>query len=107
MAAGKDSSWDDIKNEGIDLVSIFFSILALRSRYLLYHANFFLTEQEKIPIEEVFTQLRCTREGLTSDEGHTRLEIFGPNKLEEKKANTLNKPFFILFVSSLRRKPSF
>ncbi|CAH8356187.1 unnamed protein product [Eruca vesicaria subsp. sativa] len=62
MAAGKDSSWDDIKNEGIDL--------------------------EKIPIEEVFTQLRCTREGLTSDEGHTRLEIFGPNKLEEKKANT-------------------
>ncbi|KAH0919108.1 hypothetical protein HID58_026768 [Brassica napus] len=52
MAAGKDSSWDDIKNEGIDLVSIFFSILALRSRYLLYHANFFLTEQEKIPIEE-------------------------------------------------------
>ncbi|KAG5379944.1 hypothetical protein IGI04_027786 [Brassica rapa subsp. trilocularis] len=75
MAAGKDSSWDDIKNEGIDL--------------------------EKIPIEEVFTQLRCTREGLTSDEGHTRLEIFGPNKLEEKKANTLNKPFFILFESKV------
>ncbi|RID54744.1 hypothetical protein BRARA_G02044 [Brassica rapa] len=91
MAAGKDSSWDDIKNEGIDLVSIFFSILALRSRYLLYHANFFLTEQEKIPIEEVFTQLRCTREGLTSDEGHTRLEIFGPNKLEEKKESKVLK----------------
>ncbi|KAH0874413.1 hypothetical protein HID58_071775 [Brassica napus] len=82
MAAGKDSSWADIKNEGIDLVSIFFSILALRSRYLLYHANFFLTEQEKIPIEEVFTQLRCTREGLTSDEGHTRLEIFGKQDFE-------------------------
>ncbi|KAF3516684.1 hypothetical protein DY000_02062100 [Brassica cretica] len=56
MAAGKDSSWDDIKNEGIDL--------------------------EKIPIEEVFTQLRCTREGLTSDEGHTRLEIFGKQDFE-------------------------
>ncbi|KAJ0256639.1 hypothetical protein HA466_0095680 [Hirschfeldia incana] len=65
MAAGKDSSWDDIKNEGIDL--------------------------EKIPIEEVFTQLRCTREGLTSDEGHTRLKIFGPNKLEEKKESKIFK----------------
>ncbi|KAG7652344.1 Cation-transporting P-type ATPase N-terminal [Arabidopsis thaliana x Arabidopsis arenosa] len=63
MAGTKDSSWDDIKNEGIDL--------------------------EKIPIEEVLTQLRCTREGLTSDEGQTRLEIFGPNKLEEKKAYIL------------------
>ncbi|KAL1198606.1 ATPase 9, plasma membrane-type [Cardamine amara subsp. amara] len=63
--AGKDSSWDDIKNEGIDL--------------------------EKIPIEEVLTQLRCTREGLTSDEGHTRLEIFGPNKLEEKKESKVLK----------------
>ncbi|CAA0344746.1 unnamed protein product [Arabidopsis thaliana] len=65
MAGNKDSSWDDIKNEGIDL--------------------------EKIPIEEVLTQLRCTREGLTSDEGQTRLEIFGPNKLEEKKENKVLK----------------
>ncbi|CAA7019998.1 unnamed protein product [Microthlaspi erraticum] len=63
--AGKDSSWDDIKNEGVDL--------------------------EKIPIEEVLTQLRCTREGLTSEEGHTRLEIFGPNKLEEKKESKVLK----------------
>ncbi|CAN7085848.1 unnamed protein product [Brassica oleracea var. botrytis] len=71
MAAGKDSSWDDIKNEGIDLV------------------------------KEVFTQLRCSREGLTSDEGHTRLEIFGPNKLEEKKANILNKPFSFLYSQGI------
>jgi hypothetical protein len=41
--------------------------------------------QENIPIEEVFEQLKCTREGLTSNEGAQRLEIFGPNKLEEKK----------------------
>nr|ABE65788.1 ATPase 9 [Arabidopsis thaliana] len=75
MAGNKDSSWDDIKNEGIDL--------------------------EKIPIEEVLTQLRCTREGLTSDEGQTRLEIFGPNKLEEKKAHILK--YLSLFVSSLSR----
>ncbi|KAG6411530.1 hypothetical protein SASPL_129613 [Salvia splendens] len=40
---------------------------------------------EKIPIEEVFAALKCTREGLTSAEGETRLHIFGPNKLEEKK----------------------
>lgn len=40
---------------------------------------------EKIPIEEVFEQLKCSREGLTSDEGANRLQIFGPNKLEEKK----------------------
>jgi len=39
---------------------------------------------EKIPVEEVFKQLKCTRDGLTSDEGATRLQIFGPNKLEEK-----------------------
>ncbi|KAA8522905.1 hypothetical protein F0562_009328 [Nyssa sinensis] len=40
---------------------------------------------ETIPIEEVFEQLKCTREGLTSEEGEKRLQIFGPNKLEEKK----------------------
>ncbi|KAL6977797.1 P-type H(+)-exporting transporter, partial [Sarracenia purpurea var. burkii] len=42
--------------------------------------------KEKVPIEEVFEQLKCTREGLSSDEGANRLQIFGPNKLEEKKA---------------------
>lgn len=36
-------------------------------------------------MEEVFEQLKCTREGLTTAEGEKRLEIFGPNKLEEKK----------------------
>lgn len=41
--------------------------------------------QEHIPIEEVFAQLRCTKEGLTQEEADARLAIFGPNKLEEKK----------------------
>lgn len=45
--------------------------------------------QEKIPMEEVFEKLKCSREGLSSDEGAKRLEIFGPNKLEEKKASLL------------------
>ncbi|BAT79860.1 hypothetical protein LR48_Vigan04g024100 [Vigna angularis] len=40
---------------------------------------------EKIPVEEVFVQLKCTRQGLTSAEGEKRLQIFGYNKLEEKK----------------------
>lgn len=41
--------------------------------------------QERIPIDEVFEQLKCTHEGLSSAEGANRLQIFGPNKLEEKK----------------------
>jgi len=46
---------------------------------------------ENIPIEEVFEQLKCTREGLSSSEGAQRLEIFGPNKLEEKKESKILK----------------
>ncbi|KAM1084351.1 hypothetical protein ACFX19_023056 [Malus domestica] len=46
---------------------------------------------ERIPIEEVFGQLKCSREGLSSEEGGQRLEIFGPNKLEEKKENKFLK----------------
>lgn len=56
---------EDIKNEAVDL--------------------------ENIPIEEVFEQLKCSREGLTSQEGTDRLQIFGPNKLEEKKENKFLK----------------
>ncbi|XP_008784793.1 plasma membrane ATPase 4-like isoform X1 [Phoenix dactylifera] len=46
---------------------------------------------ENIPVEEVFEQLKCSREGLTSAEGEQRLQIFGPNKLEEKKECKLLK----------------
>ncbi|KAM1282072.1 hypothetical protein ACFX2I_022604 [Malus domestica] len=46
---------------------------------------------ERIPIEEVFGQLKCSREGLSSEEGGQRLEIFGPNKLEEKKESKFLK----------------
>ncbi|KAJ8647675.1 hypothetical protein MRB53_000698 [Persea americana] len=44
---------------------------------------------ERIPVEEVFEQLKCTKEGLSAEEGANRLQIFGPNKLEEKKVATL------------------
>ncbi|KAL3694188.1 hypothetical protein R1sor_007839 [Riccia sorocarpa] len=46
---------------------------------------------ERIPIEEVFAQLRCTKEGLTSAEGEERLRIFGQNKLEEKSESKFLK----------------
>ncbi|KAF9616214.1 hypothetical protein IFM89_028990 [Coptis chinensis] len=58
-------SLEEIKNENVDL--------------------------ERIPIEEVFEQLKCTKEGLSADEGAHRLEIFGPNKLEEKKESKILK----------------
>ncbi|KAK6912371.1 hypothetical protein RJ641_021972, partial [Dillenia turbinata] len=46
---------------------------------------------ERIPIEEVFESLKCTKEGLTSEEGANRLQLFGPNKLEEKKESKILK----------------
>ncbi|THU54509.1 hypothetical protein C4D60_Mb10t25860 [Musa balbisiana] len=46
---------------------------------------------ERIPVEEVFALLKCTREGLTDADGELRLQIFGPNKLEEKQESKLLK----------------
>ncbi|CAK8534455.1 unnamed protein product [Lathyrus sativus] len=60
-----DISFEDLKNENVDL--------------------------ENIPIDEVFQQLKCTKEGLSSEEGEKRLQIFGPNKLEEKTESKLLK----------------
>lgn len=39
----------------------------------------------------MFEQLKCTREGLSADEGANRLQIFGPNKLEEKNESKILK----------------
>ncbi|KAI4365903.1 hypothetical protein MLD38_021843 [Melastoma candidum] len=41
---------------------------------------------ENIPIEEVLENLRCSNDGLTTQSAEGRLEIFGHNKLKEKKA---------------------
>ncbi|KAG0479603.1 hypothetical protein HPP92_010461 [Vanilla planifolia] len=65
MGGDKGLSLEEIKNEVVDL--------------------------EKIPIEEVFEQLKCTKQGLSSDEGANRLQIFGPNKLEEKRESKFLK----------------
>ncbi|XP_073105066.1 plasma membrane ATPase isoform X2 [Elaeis guineensis] len=45
----------------------------------------------QIPIEEVFQHLKCTKEGLSSQEGANRIQFFGKNKLEEKKESKLFK----------------
>ncbi|CAL5370611.1 unnamed protein product [Camellia sinensis] len=46
---------------------------------------------ENIPIEEVFENLRCTKEGLSRESAEQRLAIFGHNKLEEKKESKILK----------------
>uniref|UniRef100_A0A0E0K6B8 Plasma membrane ATPase n=1 Tax=Oryza punctata TaxID=4537 RepID=A0A0E0K6B8_ORYPU len=46
---------------------------------------------ETIPVEEVFQHLKCSKQGLSTAEGQNRLNIFGPNKLEEKTENKLLK----------------
>ena len=42
---------------------------------------------ETIQIDDVFQLLQCTEDGLDSQEAQRRLEIFGPNKLEDKQQN--------------------
>ena len=49
---------------------------------------------ETIVIEDVFTLLQCTEEGLSDAEAARRLELFGPNKLESEEQNA-----FLQFLS--------
>ncbi|CAD6220739.1 unnamed protein product [Miscanthus lutarioriparius] len=46
---------------------------------------------ENIPIEEVFENLRCSPQGLSTEQAEQRLAIFGPNKLEEKQESKIFK----------------
>ncbi|KAF2311356.1 hypothetical protein GH714_022031 [Hevea brasiliensis] len=46
---------------------------------------------ENIPIEEVFENLRCSKDGLTIEAAEERLTIFGHNRLEEKKESKFLK----------------
>ncbi|KAL9460649.1 hypothetical protein AB3S75_003782 [Citrus x aurantiifolia] len=50
----------------------------------------------RLPLDEVFDQLRTTRQGLSSEDAEVRLRIFGPNKLEEKTENKFLK--FLSFM---------
>ncbi|KAK9281827.1 hypothetical protein L1049_004733 [Liquidambar formosana] len=51
---------------------------------------------ERLPLEEVFEQLRTSQGGLSSEDAEARLKIFGPNKLEEKPENKFLK--FLSFM---------
>ena len=42
---------------------------------------------ETIVIEDVFTLLQSTEDGLTTEEADRRLGLFGPNKLEHEEQN--------------------
>ncbi|KAF8905185.1 plasma membrane ATPase [Gymnopilus junonius] len=44
---------------------------------------------ETIVIDDVFKLLQCDENGLTTDEAQRRLEIFGPNRLEDHEQNPL------------------
>ncbi|KAF9689854.1 hypothetical protein SADUNF_Sadunf01G0135700 [Salix dunnii] len=51
---------------------------------------------ERLPLEEVFEQLRTSHRGLSSEDAEARLKIFGLNKLEEKPENKFLK--FLSFM---------
>ena len=44
---------------------------------------------ETIVVEDVFKLLQCDDNGLNTEEAQRRLEIFGPNKLEQEEQNAL------------------
>jgi len=55
---------------------------------------------ETIVIDDVFKLLQCDDNGLSSDETARRLEIFGPNKLEQEEQNPfLQVPVITFFVN--------
>ncbi|KAG9154515.1 hypothetical protein Leryth_014962 [Lithospermum erythrorhizon] len=71
-----------------------FVFMQVISFIVFVRANFspyFTFSMEHIPIEEVFDNLKCTKEGLKSEEAQRRLEIFGYNKLEEKQESKFLK----------------
>ena len=42
---------------------------------------------ETIVVDDVFKLLQCDENGLTDEEANRRLELFGPNKLENEEQN--------------------
>jgi hypothetical protein len=45
-------------------------------------------EQGNLPLEDVFEQLSTSRSGLSSADVAERLQLFGANRLEEKRVNS-------------------
>lgn len=42
---------------------------------------------ETIVIDDVFKLLQCDDNGLSTEEAQRRIELFGPNKLEQEEQN--------------------
>ncbi|RZC74483.1 hypothetical protein C5167_049963 [Papaver somniferum] len=57
----------------------------------LHAVNREAVDLENIDLEGVFENLKCTREGLSSEAVEERLKLFGYNKLEEKKESKILK----------------
>ena len=56
---------------------------------------------ETVAVEDVFKLLQCDDQGLSGEEAARRLEIFGPNKLEnEEQTLFLQVRIFALILSS-------
>ncbi|XP_062209139.1 ATPase 10, plasma membrane-type-like [Phragmites australis] len=51
---------------------------------------------ESLPLEDVLEQLNTSRNGLSSADAEERLQLFGANKLEEKRENKIMK--FLSFM---------
>ena len=62
-----------------------------------------MTIMSLVYVEEVFEQLKCSREGLSKEEGERRLSLFGYNKLEDNNTNhiMLFSPLINILVSFL------
>jgi len=54
--------------------------------------------QESLPLEEVFEQLNTSRGGLSSSNAAERLQLFGANRLQEKRVSS---PFWIPIICIL------
>jgi len=54
--------------------------------------------QESLPLEEVFEQLNTSRGGLSSSGAAERLQLFGANRLQEKRVSS---PFWIPIICIL------
>lgn len=58
---------------------------------------------ETIVIDDVFKLLQCDENGLSEDEATRRLELFGPNKLENEEQNAFLQVCDMMFLVALAR----
>ncbi|CAJ1948091.1 unnamed protein product [Sphenostylis stenocarpa] len=85
-----------IIKEAVDLLGKYNNLSAWKGMLeqegdCIVYASEIKERKENIPLEEVFDNLKCTREGLSSEKVQERLDLFGYNKLEEKKESKILK----------------